>query len=100
MLCVVGVIVYSAREESGISSKWILDHVVPHRRMVGIPFQVCIVLGQAMLWKVWESAQCVCIYDWASRIEMLAYNGVNIPVYSNSVASSPPTPLLHYGLNM
>ena len=56
-LCVGGAIAYFVREESGVSSEWILEHVTPHMVAAGIPRQVCIVLGRALLWKVWEAAQ-------------------------------------------
>jgi hypothetical protein len=56
VLCVGGAIAYFVREESGVSSEWILEHVVPHLAG-GVPRQTCIVLGRALLWKVWEAAQ-------------------------------------------
>jgi hypothetical protein len=48
---------YSVRKESGVSSEWTLNHIMPHMHTTNILCQVCIVLDQAMLWKVWESAQ-------------------------------------------
>ena len=48
---------YFVREEIGLSSEWIFDHVVPHMCVARIPRQVCIVLGQTLLWNVWESSQ-------------------------------------------
>ena len=34
---------------------WIVDHVVPNMVSGRVPRQVCIVLGRALLWKVWEA---------------------------------------------
>ena len=55
-LCVGGPIAYFVRDDSGVSSDWILEHVTPHMFAANIPRQVCIVLGRALLWKVWEAA--------------------------------------------
>ena len=55
-LCVGGLIAYFVRNGSGVSSDWILEHVTPHMFAANIPRQVCIVLGRALLWKVWETA--------------------------------------------
>jgi len=55
-LCVGGPIAYFVRDDSGVSSEWILEHVTPHMLAANIPRQVCIVLGRALLWKVWEAA--------------------------------------------
>ena len=41
--------------ESGIRDGWILDHVTPNMARSGIPHQVCLVLGKAMLWHVFDS---------------------------------------------
>ena len=49
VLCVGGAIVYFICKESGVSFKWIFDHIVSYMRAAGIPRQVCIVLGRALL---------------------------------------------------
>ena len=56
ILAVGGLVAYFVREDSGISDAWIVDHVVPNMVRGGVPRQVCIVLGRALLWKVWEAA--------------------------------------------
>ena len=33
---------------------WIVDHVAPNMVYGRVPRKVCIVLGRALLWKVWE----------------------------------------------
>ena len=35
---------------------WIVDHVVPNMVCGRVPRQVFVVLGRALLWKVWEAA--------------------------------------------
>ena len=40
---------YAVEPESGISDGWIIDHVTPNMGSAGIPWQVCLVLGRAML---------------------------------------------------
>jgi hypothetical protein len=45
---------YAAERESGISDGWIIDHVTPNMASAGIPRQVCLVLGRAMLWRIFD----------------------------------------------
>ena len=56
ILAVGGPVAYFVREDSGITDAWIMDHVVPNMVRGGVPRQVSIVLGRALLWKVWEAA--------------------------------------------
>jgi hypothetical protein len=39
---------------SGISDQWILDYVVPNMVRGGVPRQVCLVLGRAALWRIFD----------------------------------------------
>ena len=56
-LCVGGAIAYFVHEDICVSSKWILEHIMPHMVAVGVPHQVCIVLDRTLPWKVWNAAQ-------------------------------------------
>mgnify|MGYP006204990973 CR=1 FL=1 len=47
-------IVYAIEPESGITDWWILDHVTPNMANHGIPHQVGLVLGRAMLWRIFD----------------------------------------------
>ena len=53
-LCKGGVVVYAIEPESDISDGWILYHITPNMASHGIPWHVCLVLGQAMLWRVFD----------------------------------------------
>ena len=55
-LCKGGPIMYEVKEPSGVTSQWILDHVTRHMVESGFPTQVCLVLGRAVLWKVFAAA--------------------------------------------
>ena len=52
-LCKGGPIAFVVREELGITDQWILDYVVPHMAE-HLPRQVSIVLGRALLWKIFH----------------------------------------------
>jgi hypothetical protein len=45
---------YEVDKDSGISDCWILDYVVPHMLEAGILCQVCLVLGRAVLWRMFD----------------------------------------------
>ena len=53
-MCKGGVIAYLVDEMSGITDKWILDHVVPNMVRHGIDEQVCKVLGHSVLWRLFN----------------------------------------------
>ena len=53
-MCKGGVIAYLVDEMSGITDKWILDHVVPNMVRHGIDEQVCKVLGCSVLWRLFD----------------------------------------------
>ena len=51
------------KEESGISSNWICDHVVPNIKQVYGPV-VAKVLGHALMWRIFDATQSlVCDVD-------------------------------------
>ena len=54
-LCKGGPIVYVVKESSGATDQWILDHVATHMAESGLPRQACVVLGRAVLWKVFAA---------------------------------------------
>ena len=54
--CKGGAIAYCVNENSGISDDWILTHVVPNMYAYGIDKQVCIVLGRALLFRVFDAS--------------------------------------------
>ena len=45
---------YKVELLSGISNGWILDHVTPNMAQCDIPRDVCLVLGRAMLWRIFD----------------------------------------------
>jgi hypothetical protein len=70
-LCKGGPVAHVVKEASGITDQWILDYVVPNMRgglfcpdpknapevlAVAVPVQVCIVLGRALLFKIFDSS--------------------------------------------
>ena len=86
-------IVYAIEPESGISDRWILDHVTPNMANHGIPHQVCLVLGRAMLWRIFD----MCSDDLVPReqrrriLELFEDLGVNnlLPAGKNPVRKIP-----------
>jgi hypothetical protein len=71
-LCKGGPVAYVLKDASGITDHWVLDYVVPCMRdatfcpdpkhapnefAAAIPEQVCIILGRALLWKVFDGGQ-------------------------------------------
>jgi len=81
-LCKGGPVVYLVKEESGVTDQWILDYVVPnllqrqeleakHR----IPRQVCVVLGRALLWKIFSEGAQYLPQSIVSRVRT-AYNDI------------------------
>ncbi len=70
-LCKGGPVAYIVKDASGITNQWILDYVVPNMRQglycpdlinaptefaPAIPEQVCIILGKALLFKIFDSS--------------------------------------------
>ena len=53
-LCKEGIVMYAVERESGISDGWIIDHVTHNMASAGIQQQVCLVLGRAMLWQIFD----------------------------------------------
>ncbi len=84
---------FAVLPESGISDGWILDHVTPNMARSGIPRQVCLVLGKAMLWCVFDSCgddlvpseQSIRIFQ---RYEDLGVNNL-LPVGATPVRKIP-----------
>ena len=70
-LCMGGPIHYHLKEESGISSNWIIHHVVPNiNRVYGSV--VAKVLGHALIWRIFDDTQSlVCDIDTISRVKEL-----------------------------
>jgi hypothetical protein len=54
-LCKGGPVAFLPKEELGITDQWVLDYVVPHLP-AHLPRQVCVVLGRALLWKIFHSS--------------------------------------------
>ncbi|KAL7525427.1 hypothetical protein ACHAXR_000999, partial [Thalassiosira sp. AJA248-18] len=71
-LCKGGPVVYSQKTESGITDQWILDYVVPNMAH-HLPRQACIVLGRALLWKIFHHSGESLPAGIRSRV-MSAYN--------------------------
>ena len=73
-LCKGGVVAYMVDPLSGITSEWILEHVVPNIVAHGIDSQVCKVLGRAMLWRLFDRSGDDC-FPQARRVQIMqAYN--------------------------
>jgi hypothetical protein len=59
-LCRGGPVEYVIKKESGITDQWVLDYVVPSMRAATwdgtemVPMQACVVLGRALLWKIFH----------------------------------------------
>ena len=49
-----GVICYEINQLSGITDDWILEHVVPCIVSHGLPWQVCIIIGCAVLFQLYD----------------------------------------------
>ena len=70
-----GAIVYCVLEASGVTDGWILAHIVPNMRAHGIQRQVCVVLGRALLWRLFDSSRdsATAIPEHKRRYMMQAY---------------------------
>ena len=47
---------FTLKEGSGVTDQWILEYVVPHTLASNVPKQACVVLGRALLWKVFHES--------------------------------------------
>jgi hypothetical protein len=45
---------YAAEPESGTSDGWIIDHVTTNMASAGILWHVCLVVGRARLWWIFD----------------------------------------------
>jgi hypothetical protein len=75
-MCRGGAITYQVNPLSGISAEWILQHVVPNMVRYGIHPQVCIVLGTAVLWALFDTVQRERFPDGLRQDVMRAYEGL------------------------
>lgn len=75
-MCKGGAIAYVVHPDSGISEQWILHHIVPHPRDYGIDPQVCLVLGRAVLWALFDPIQRRRIPEHRRQQMLLAYQGL------------------------
>jgi hypothetical protein len=75
-LCKGGACTYMIREGSQITDDWILDYVVPNMRQK-FPRQVCIVLGRALLWRIFDESGDNVIPDSIRNRVMAAYGNIN-----------------------
>jgi hypothetical protein len=78
-LCPGGPVAYLPKDGSGVTDEWFRDHVTPNLVAAGVPPQVCVVLGRAILWKVFEASVSVdaeshCIPPALSQRVLSAYN--------------------------
>lgn len=53
-MCKGGVVVYEINRLSGVFDNWIFEHVVPNLVSHGLPRQVCIVFGHAVLFRLFD----------------------------------------------
>ena len=73
-LCKGGPISFLVKEESGITDQWILDYVVPATAH-HLPRQACVVLGRALLWKIFHVSGEALPNEIRSRV-FAAYNNL------------------------
>lgn len=91
-LCKGGPIAYLVKEASGITNQWVLDYVVPH--LVGrIPNQAAVVLGRALLWRVFDTDSALPVPPQISNRVRAAYQGLGdrntLAVGDNPVRKAP-----------
>ena len=85
---------YEVEEASGITDQWVLDYVVPHMCESGeVPRQVCLVLGRAALWRLFDpSGDNIVPEEMRARV-MARYADLGhdntLPVGSNPVRKVP-----------
>ena len=72
-MCRGGAIAYVIHPQSGICDQWILDHIVPNMKTDGVDDQVCIVLGRAVLWALFDPVQSLRIPEHRRQDMMQAY---------------------------
>jgi hypothetical protein len=72
-LCKGGPIHYSVKANSGISKEWIFEHVVPNI-FANYDEHVAIVLGRALLWRIFDSEQSKVVPRFISEKVKAAYN--------------------------
>ena len=53
-MCKGGVIAYEIDPLSVVSDNWILNYVVPNMVRHGLPHEVCIIVGRAVLFRVFD----------------------------------------------
>lgn len=90
LLCIGGPCRYSVRENCGVTNEWILEHVVPHARLL-IGDTTATVLGYALLWYAFtlEAGEGMPVHL-LQRIRA-AYNQLNngLPAGTNPVNKIP-----------
>ena len=74
-LCKGGPIHYSVKANSGITKEWILEHVVPNIA-ANLDKQVALVLGRALLWRIFNSEQSKVVPRFILEKVKAAYNGL------------------------
>ena len=75
-LCKGGACAYVIKDGSSITNDWILDYVVPSMKQY-IPRQVCIVLGRALLWRIFDESGSNVIPDSIRNRVMAAYGNIH-----------------------
>lgn len=76
VMCKGGAAAYILNDASGISEEWVLQHIVPHMVDYGIHRQVCLVLGRAVLWALFDPTQASRIPQHRRQQMMQAYAGL------------------------
>jgi hypothetical protein len=72
----VGPIAYAINLRHQVSNKWILDHLVPHMVEYGLAPQVCLVLGRAVLFALFDPVQSQHIPEHRRQQMMHAFNSL------------------------
>lgn len=89
IMCRGGAIAYVLNKDSGISNDWLIEHIVPHMAAYGIDPHVCLVLGRALLWALFDETQVLRIPEPRRQQMMHAYNSLGgrnrVPAGENPV---------------
>ena len=86
ILCKGGPIAYKVKDGSGISDDWIVCHIVP-RVASRFPRQVAVVLGHALLWKIFDDNTGHLPDELVARVKTAYHNnpGRQLPENENPV---------------
>lgn len=97
-LCRDGPIGYKAKEDSGISNDWILSYVCPAISRM-LPRPVALILGKALLWKIFEDKDNYLPSEITRRVKGAWHNIPNSSSHGLEYNPISKVPLAVYGTN-